>query len=203
MPGNDLLVAVLGAGLASRFGGGKLDAPCHGRPLGQWAVETALGLCAPVVVVVPPGPHAYLEPFAARLAGTIVNPFPESGQGRSVALAAAAAQEAGAGLMLLLLADMPLVRGTTLLALVDAARKHGIAATRWPDGRRGVPACFGRAHFPELAGLDGEVGARDLLRRCPEAAVLTPRSEQELSDVDRSEDLARAEALLAANPAGR
>ena len=34
-----VLGAVLAAGQARRFGGGKLDAPCAGRRLGSWALR--------------------------------------------------------------------------------------------------------------------------------------------------------------------
>ena len=49
------LVAVLAAGSATRFGGGKLDAVLAGRRLGAWALATIerAGL-PPGVIVVPP-----------------------------------------------------------------------------------------------------------------------------------------------------
>ena len=36
-----LAIALLAAGGATRFGGGKLDAQCAGKPLGQWALDAA------------------------------------------------------------------------------------------------------------------------------------------------------------------
>ena len=48
-------VAVLAAGLGTRFGGGKLEAPCAGKPLGRWAVEAveAAGLGPGTIVTGP------------------------------------------------------------------------------------------------------------------------------------------------------
>ena len=37
-----LAIALLAAGGARRFGGGKLDADCAGKPLGRWALDAAL-----------------------------------------------------------------------------------------------------------------------------------------------------------------
>ena len=36
-----LAVAILAAGSARRFGGGKLDADCAGQPLGAWVLAAA------------------------------------------------------------------------------------------------------------------------------------------------------------------
>ncbi|MBC2670132.1 NTP transferase domain-containing protein [Novosphingobium piscinae] len=181
------------AGLATRFGAAKLDAACAGRPLGAWAFDHAAALAAPVLAVVGPQPPAWLAPDQPR----VVNPAPAAGLGGSVALAAQAAQAAGAGALLVVLADMPLVGPATLARLVALAATHGLAATRYPDDRRGVPACFAARHFAAMAALSGESGARDLLRRCPAAALVTP-SADELLDVDRPADLAQVAALLAA-----
>ena len=205
LPPNSGLIAVLAAGLGSRFGGGKLDAPCGGQPLGQRALATALGLGWPVVVVVGPEQPRFLAAMAPGGFDLVVNPAPEAGLGGSVALAARAAQRRGAEWLLVVLADMPLVTSNTLERLVELAARHGIAATLWPDSgaapRPGVPAAFARRHFAMLAEISGETGARDLLLACPEEALVAP-DRAELLDVDRPDDLAAVAACLAGEVRG-
>lgn len=193
------LVALLAAGLGTRFGGGKLDAPCAGRPLGHWALTAAQALGAPVVAVTGPVAPAFLDAVpVARL----VNPAPAAGLGGSVALAAAEACERGADWLLVVLADMPLVRPETLARLVALAHDHGLAATDHGGGARGVPACFGPAHFAALAAIEGEAGARGLLRRAPAAALVVP-DPAELADVDDPAALAAVAARLAGERGAR
>ena len=94
------LVTVLAAGLATRFGGGKIDARCAGQPLGRWvldAVETA-GL-ARGTIVTGPGGVAFAPGWEQ-----LVNTVPEDGLGHSLALAARDALERGAARLLVLLA---------------------------------------------------------------------------------------------------
>lgn len=200
LPPTSGLTAVLAAGLASRFGGGKLDAPCNGQPLGQRALATAQGLGWPVVVVVGPKRPRFLAAMSPGGFDVVVNPAPEAGLGGSVAQAARAAQRQGAEWLLVVLADMPLVTRGTLERLVEQAICHGIAATIWPDSaaapRPGVPAAFARRHFAALAAISGETGARDLLLACPAEALVAP-DRAELLDVDRPGDLAAVAAYLA------
>ncbi|WP_298195898.1 NTP transferase domain-containing protein [Novosphingobium sp.] len=189
----DLLVAVLMAGLGTRFGGSKLDAPCTGRPLGAWALATARQLGAPVLAIVGPQAPDWLPADLHR----VTNPSPEAGMGGSVALAAREALAADARMLLVLLADMPLVSPATLDRLVVLAAQHDMAATLHPDGRPGVPAAFAPHHFAALADLTGDSGARGLLRACPPAALVRPDPD-ELLDVDRPDDLPTVTAVLAA-----
>ena len=193
----DLLVAVLMAGLGTRFGGDKLDAPCAGRPLGAWALGMAQGLGAPVLAVVGPKAPPWLPADLPR----VINPVPEAGLGGSVALAAQAASARGAGALLTVLGDMPLVSRGTLDRLVELTAEHGMAATRYPDGRRGVPAGFRSVHFANLAALQGEAGARELLRACPAEALVGPDPD-ELSDVDCPGDLGPVALRLAKRARG-
>lgn len=183
------LVAVLAAGLGRRFGGGKLDVPCAGQPLGQWAIDAvaAAGLATGVLVTGP------VPPMFAVACGwpLLTNPSPDTGLGGSVAVAAAEAMRQGRAL-LLLLADMPLVTPAFLAQLAAAT---GAAATRYPGGRPGVPAYLPMALLPEAARLTGERGAGALLAAAEGLALFEPPPGM-LADVDEPGDLAAIFALL-------
>ena len=179
-------VAVLAAGRGIRFGGGKLEAICAGKPLGRWALDAAeeVGLEPGTVVIGPEGVS-----FAGRWR-VLVNPDPEAGLGSSLALAARTALDEGASALLVLLADMPLVTPAYLRTLAATAAP---AATRQPDGRAGVPALLDRALLEKAATLTGDRGAGPLLIG---ATLLDPPPGM-LRDVDTPEDLADVEAALA------
>ena len=185
------LVALLAAGRASRFGGGKLDAPCAGKTLGQWTLDAlhAAGL-PPGIAVVPPAPLLFLPKTWDR----IPNPSPEAGLARSVALAAQAAKARGAEALLIALADMPLMSGAFLAGLAET---RAPAATRWPEGRPGVPALLPAEMFDAAIALTGDSGAGKLLAGRADLRLLEAPADM-LLDVDTREDLARAERLLAA-----
>lgn len=183
------LVAVLAAGAASRFGGGKLDAQLAGKPVGQWVLDAAqgAGLPAGLIVVGQDVPR-----FASHCGWPLlVNPRAAEGLGTSLALAAGRALAQGRAL-LVLLADMPLVEAGYIAQLASA--KTG-AATLYPSGKRGVPACLPLALLPQVAALAGDQGAGVLLAGRADFAVLEPPAAM-LLDVDRAEDLVRAAALL-------
>ena len=179
------LVAVLAAGRASRFGGGKLDAMLAGKRVGQWVLDAleAAGL-APGVIVTGPNAPAFAEESGWRL---VTNPDPQAGLGTSLALAARQTD----GPLLVALADMPLVPSTHFQALLQ----HDCAATVWPGGKSGVPALFPPAKLPDLRQLSGEQGAGPLLASEPDLALIEVPDDA-LLDIDRPEDLARAEAIL-------
>ena len=178
-------VAVLAAGRGTRFGGGKLEAICAGKPLGRWvinAVEEA-GLGKGAIVTGHEG-VSFAEGWTA-----LVNPQPERGLGSSLALAAQAALDDEASALLVLLADMPLV---TPGYLRELAALSPPAATRQPDGHSGVPALFGRALLERAAELRGDRGAGSLLS----GAVLLDSPSGMLRDVDTPEDLAEVARTL-------
>ncbi|KRA82721.1 NTP transferase domain-containing protein [Altererythrobacter sp. Root672] len=179
------LVAVLAAGRGRRFGGGKLEAECAGKPLGRWALEAAekAGLRPGVIVTGPEG-ASFAEGW-----GILVNREPDAGLGSSLALAARAAFEAGEGSLLVLLADMPLVDAAYLRELASTAAP---AATRHPDGKPGVPALLDRTLIAEAMALTGDRGAGPLLA----GASLLDAPVGTLRDVDTPEDLAELVRLL-------
>lgn len=184
-------IAILAAGKAERFGGGKLDAELGNWPLGYYAVDAALDceLGQPLIVAGDPVPLFAGEADRRGRARLVLNPDADEGLATSVAMAARAADEAGSEVVVLMLADMPHVSATTLLSLIEACAPKKPAAVRHEDGRPGIPACFPRDYFDALRQLKGDRGAGELLRRARHIALIDiPRSE--LTDVDTEEDLA-------------
>lgn len=185
------LVAVLAAGSARRFGGGKLDAACAGKPLGRWALDAVAGAGLPAGLVITAGQAAFAEGAGWEL---LANPAADQGLGTSLALAARTALERDARALLVLLADMPLVDPAFLARLAAAAPP---AATAYPDRDIGVPALIGRAQLPALATLTGDRGAGALLALMDGLTVLEPPDGM-VRDVDRPQDLAAVERQLRA-----
>jgi CTP:molybdopterin cytidylyltransferase MocA len=180
-------VAVLAAGRAERFGGGKLEAMCAGKPLGRWALDAVAeaGLKPGMIVTGPEG-ASFAEGWTR-----LINPEPEAGLASSLALAARMALAGGFKAMLVLLADMPLVAPGYLRELAAAPAP---AATRQPDGRAGVPALLNHALIGKASELTGDRGAAPLLHR----ARLLDAPAGSLLDVDTPGDLAEAERQLPA-----
>ena len=193
MAGMAEMIAVLAAGRASRFGGGKLDAPLHGKPLGLWALLAAQSLGGQVCVVTGPQTPAFLD-HAPGDWQHLSNPLAHQGLGGSLAMAARYAEARGAGRLLVMLADMPFVTGESLRAVLSATTRATVQAACYPDGRLGPPACFGADHFGMLAALSGDQGAGALLRgaRFAHGVAMAPR---ELLDIDTPADLAAAQRL--------
>lgn len=183
-------VVVLAAGRGTRFGGGKLEAPCARKPLGRWVLDAVAeaGLPPGTLVTGPEAAH-----FADGAPGwkRLVNPHPEAGLGSSLALAARAAMERGDGALMVLLADMPLIPPAYLRELAEAAAP---AATRQADGRPGVPAVLDEALLKAAVQLAGDRGAGPLLS----GATTLDAPQGALRDVDTAEDLAAVERQLLA-----
>lgn len=186
-----ITIAILAAGKAERFGGGKLDAELGNWPLGYYAVDAALDceLGQPLIVASEPVPLFASEADRRGRARLVLNPHANEGLATSVALAARMASEAGSGALLLMLADMPHVSASTLLELIEACAPKKPAAVRYEAGHPGIPACFPADYFDALQQLKGDKGAGELLRRANHLALIdVPHSE--LADVDTEEDLA-------------
>lgn len=194
-PENTTLV-LLAAGRSERFGdiGSKLDEPFLGRPLGLH-VAVALESMAfreRIAVV----DRAGLD-YTAHGFRVLRNEAAANGLASSVKLGVASARERGADAVLIALADMPRVTAAHILRLFDAATgADSVVASS--DGRDPKPpALFGAARFDFLLSLDGDTGARDLVR----AGRHVVSSPAELLDVDTPEDLEKLRALV--RPVGR
>jgi CTP:molybdopterin cytidylyltransferase MocA len=162
---------VLAAGASTRMGRPKQLLEIDGKPLIVRAVEAALASPTwPVVVVL--GAHAErIRPVLAPLPVLITeNPAWSEGMAASLRTGIMTLRQFSRHLdaALLALCDQPAFSTATIEQLIATQRASGrsIVAARYA-GRNGAPALFLREHFPALAALTGEEGARVLLNADP------------------------------------
>ena len=176
---------MLAAGRGTRFGGGKLEAMCAGKPLGRWVIEAVeeAGL-GPGMIVTGPEGVSFAEGWTA-----LINPQPGGGAW-FVAGARCAARSTRADALLVLLADMPLVDAGLPARAGCARRTCRDAPARRACGRSGAARSYVDGAGGVLAG-DRGAGPLLLVRAARSAAGM-------LRDVDTPEDLADVERVLAA-----
>ena len=192
--GEQQLVGILlAAGKGVRFDpGGTQNKWMQTMPNGELvAVATArtlLSVLPQVLAVVRPG--ADLLAAALRETGCRVVECPNADEGMAASLVCALSRTRDASGWLIALADMPYVKTSTIAALVEALRRDADIVVPLHQGRRGNPVGFSRRHVPELLTLDGDQGARRLLKTHPvtEVEVDDPGIAH---DIDTPEDLAR------------
>ncbi len=199
MTGIDAIV--LAAGSGTRFGGGKMLAPFRGRPLVCHALDTALQSSARRVVLVTGAEAEAVGTEARRHAAdigalsrlTIVH-APDYADGMSASLKAgiAALPRDSAGVFVFL-GDMPLIPDGLTQQLAGALTKPGTLAAapfHSETGRRGHPVLFSAALFAELALLEGDKGASQILERHRADTILVQTDNAGiLFDVDRRADI--------------
>jgi molybdenum cofactor cytidylyltransferase len=110
-----------------------------------------------------------------------------------VGLAAVPLEADGA---IICLGDMPQVRAAMidrLIAAFDPAR-GALIVVPTIEGKRGNPVVWSRRFFPELAALQGDVGARHVIGTYGEALVEVPADRTALVDIDTPEALSALKA---------
>ncbi|WP_323017685.1 nucleotidyltransferase family protein [Castellaniella sp.] len=182
-------VIVLAAGQGRRFrqsGGGmhKLGAPLHGIPVLERVLQTVTASGLPC--------HVVRSEQDAR-----GNP---SGMGDSIARGVRATAQAEG--WLILPGDLPLIMVDSLLQVALNLASYPVVAPIWNE-QQGHPVGFGAECFAALAALHGDTGAASIVRAHRHAGSLMtlPLNDPGIAtDIDTLDDLARAEALLAACP---
>ena len=175
------VVLVLASGRGERFlaSGGersKLHAPFAGKRVIDWTLA------------------------AVRESGLRwhVEEGPHPGLGDSIAAAVRAASDAPGWLVLP--ADLPLIKPTTLVEVADCLAHHDVVVPHY-RGQRGHPVGFDRVCESALRALRGPNGAQSVVR--DQAAMdgvfdLEIDDEGIVTDIDTVQDLCMAERLLAA-----
>lgn len=158
---------ILAAGPSSRMGTPKQLLKLDGKPLVVRAAEAALASPAWPVVVVLGADAEKIRPALGRLPVLIAeNPAWSEGMAASLRTGVTTLRQFSRALdgMLVALCDQPAFSADVIAQLVAAQRTTGrsVVAAHYA-GRNGAPALFLREHFPALAALTGEEGARALL----------------------------------------
>lgn len=180
--------------------GNKLLMTIDGKPMIASVVDTiAAGGFGSVVVVCGYDETALRQALAGRQVQFVSNAHWEQGLSSSVRAGIAALPPGirGAAIML---GDMPLLQVATLQALKDCFEAQGCEKIVYPtyQGRQGNPVFFPRSLFPELRALQGDMGARKLLRHMDtDEAISVPVATSEvLEDCDTDDDYTHILALL-------
>jgi molybdenum cofactor cytidylyltransferase len=179
---------ILAAGYSRRLGRPKQTLVIGGETLVERSVKVAqeAGL-SPVIAVVRPESDFG---FALQQMGAVVvlNDEAREGMAASIRYGVNAAQLLHAVGVVVTTCDQPGLRPEHIRALI--AEPERVTGSRYA-GRVGVPAYFPASVFDQLMALQGDMGARDLLRGAKAIAA-----EELALDVDTDEDAERARRLL-------
>lgn len=155
---------------------------------------TVAGAAAANLLTVVPHVIAVVRPDAPLLArelaalGCEILCCENADDGMAASLVTGLAHAAHAAGWVIALADMPCVKPETIEALVAALGRGAAIAVPTHRGRRGNPVAFASIHLPHLLGLEGDQGARSLLKKfaVTEVVVDDPGVHQ---DIDAPADL--------------
>jgi molybdenum cofactor cytidylyltransferase len=182
---------LLAAGKGTRFGGEKLLARLEdGTAIGARSARNLKAALGEVIAVVRPEDRALQELLEQE--GCRVEPCATAWQGMGASLAHGVGGTRDAGGWIVALADMPLIAPATIRAVAAALAVGAPLAAPFYRGHRGHPVGFAALYAKRLAALEGDAGARDILREeggrlqridCDDPGVL--------ADVDTQEQFAR------------
>ncbi|MDY0020784.1 MAG: HAD-IIA family hydrolase, partial [Anaerolineae bacterium] len=196
MPGPNVAAIVLAAGGSVRFGQPKQLLLWEGRPLVAHSADTAWAAGLDPIIVVT---GAVAQQVAAALKGRPVQVLQnyrwQEGMSSSVSVGLAALPDETQAAIFMQI-DQPLVTPQFLHTLIARWQETSadIVVPTW-EGKHGAPVLFGRALFPELAQLSGDMGGRALFNRYPQRMTTLPVTDpSSLTDADTPEAYAQLQA---------
>lgn len=182
---------VLAAGSAVRMKADKLALMYKGQRLLDRALTPLLSArsVSAIVVVVHPD---FRIPLDRARCTVVVNPDHARGMSTSLRAGVAAAPDHTNAFMIAL-ADMPEITMPLVESLIDAFRqtdKDILVPNR--AGSNGHPVLFDRKYEDELRALQGDVGAKAIIRRHASSVERFPTDDRAvLFDIDTPESIAR------------
>ncbi|MEO9132479.1 MAG: nucleotidyltransferase family protein [Sphingomonas sp.] len=189
LPEKTVLI-LLAAGRSQRFGEiDKLEQLFLRKPLAFHVITALEDIPFMTRLAVKSGTNLDFESRGYRV---IHNDAPEAGMSQSVKLGVASARDEGAEAVLIALADMPRVTANHIYHLLDAADSHDAVVASSDGVNPRPPALFGAGQFEALLMLEGDEGARAMVRSGRHVIATAG----ELIDIDTPRDLERLRALV-------
>jgi CTP:molybdopterin cytidylyltransferase MocA len=178
---------ILAAGAGTRFGAQtKQLADLHGKPLLQHAVDAMNAALPRAVVVLGHDAEAIRAAVDFGSARVVLCEDWARGQGHS--LRAGVAALAGADRVAITLGDQPFITAAVIRAAIEELGAYDAVRAVY-DGKPGHPVVLSRRVLDAVPELEGDAGARELLKRFSvhrwEASHLASAA-----DVDTQEELA-------------
>lgn len=192
---SSLPILILAAGQSARMrGADKLLEDVEGQPLlRRQAVIARAATEGPVLVTLPPPPHARWSCLSGLAVSCLTVPDAADGMSASLRRGIAALQDHPA--VMILLADLPDLTAQDLasvLATVDPESDTRVWRGATEDDRPGHPLVIAQPLFAAFKALAGDNGGRDILASQQHNTRTIPLPGQRaLSDLDTPEDWAR------------
>ncbi len=176
---------LMASGSGKRFGGNKLMADFHGKPLILWALETTEGIFSNRIVVTR---HPEIEQLClSRGCQVLLHTLPYRNDTIRLGLDTMDAIDG----CLFYPSDQPLLQRSTLLAMVQAAScdPHSIWRISF-ENTPGSPVLFPKWTFAELKNLSQNKGGRELIKKYSnQVRYISAQNKYELMDIDTPQDL--------------
>jgi len=181
---------LLAAGSGSRFGGDKLLAQLpDGTPVGlaSWRnLKSAVPAC---IAVVRSGDVRLREMFETEGATVIECPDAQSGMSRSLIAGLQATAESSG--WIIALGDMPYIKPATITKISAAIEQGELIVLPTCQGKRGHPVGLSNRLRQELLAIQGDEGAREVVKRHANECRLIACDDDPgiLRDIDTRNDL--------------
>ncbi len=202
LPHNQTAGIILAGGSSTRFGRPKQLLKLKGKYLLDYVLSAALGSELNHIVLVLGHDHQnILQALETRTTQerlqVVINHRYLEGQSRSLQAGLQKIRQAFPAVMFLL-GDQPLLNSNTIDHLLDRFRHSGKdICVPVCKGKRRNPTIFNRVLYDQLMAIEGDIGARDIIRANPER-VLYLELDDPLCffDIDSQKDFEKLQSLL-------
>ncbi len=184
---------LLGAGESKRMGLDKLSFPWGRKTVFEQSVETLLrSKVREVVTVIRESKRTAVGHIKDRKLKVVINPHYKRGMSTSIRRGLRAIHPGSRGI-LIALGDQPLVKTTTINALIHAfVQRRGTIVVPLFRGKQGHPVIFHRRYLRELSKLRGDVGGRSIIEKYSEEVwSVRVKSAGVTKDIDTWKDYER------------
>lgn len=171
-------VIILAAGRSARLGSPKQLLPYRDKTLLQHSIDAALGSNAkPIIAVLGSGMEIIEHELVRDKIFISENTSWENGMASSISCGLNALNNLAPGIesVILMVCDQPFINPGLLNDLIKKQKSSGSSiVASFYENTIGTPALFHKKHFPELASLEGDTGARSLFKKYAETLQIIP-----------------------------